>query len=244
MAGWSGGPFLMFGTAHLATLLSIIVLIFILIFTFHGANEKKRRMARYTLAALLVLSGLSWQLWGVLAGAWSIKEHLPFHLCSTLTYVSAVMLVKKNDLLYQICFYAGIGGALQAVLTPANIADYGFPHFRYFQFFLNHGLVLYAPIHMTATENFRPTIRGLWSFVIITNIYMVFVGAVNWAVDANYFYLARKPSYNTALDLMGPWPWYILGMEASGIVLCHLFYLPFAVMKHRQNRLKGRERDI
>ena len=33
-------------------------------------------------------------------------------------------------------FFAGIGGALQAMATP--VLDVGFPHFRYFHFFYTH----------------------------------------------------------------------------------------------------------
>jgi uncharacterized membrane protein YwaF len=42
-------------------------------------------------------------------------------------------------------------------------------------------------------------------------------------------YVSRKPEFATAIDYMGPWPWYILGLELLGLLSFVLIYLPFAV---------------
>jgi len=40
----------------------------------------------------------------------------------------------------------------------------------------------------------------------------------------------HKPPTASLLDLLPPWPWYILWMEAIGlVVMCLILYLPFAV---------------
>jgi hypothetical integral membrane protein (TIGR02206 family) len=33
---------------------------------------------------------------------------------------------------------------------------------------------------------------------------------VNWLTGANYGFLNRKPEINSVLDVLGPWPWYLL----------------------------------
>jgi len=57
----------------------------------------------------------------------------------------------------------------------------------------------------------------------------------------NFYYIhhlagrdVHKPPTASLLDLLPPWPWYILWMEAIGlVVMCLILYLPFAVKDWR-----------
>jgi len=66
---------------------------------------------------------------------------------------------------------------------------------------------------------------------------MLAVGIVNWAIGSNYLFIAHKPTTASLLDLLPPWPIYILVMEALGLTLCMLLYLPFAWLDYRKTRL-------
>jgi hypothetical integral membrane protein (TIGR02206 family) len=61
------------------------------------------------------------------------------------------------------------------------------------------------------------------------NLYLIGVAVVNAVLGSNYLYVARKPDSPTLLDLLGPWPWYILSMEAIGVTVFCLLYFPFAL---------------
>ena len=39
------------------------------------------------------------------------------------------------------------------------------------------------------------------------------------ATGGNYMFLRRKPVHGSLLDVMGPWPWYILAAAALGLVI-------------------------
>jgi uncharacterized membrane protein YwaF len=66
-----------------------------------------------------------------------------------------------------------------------------------------------------------------------TQLVALFVGLVNYAVGANYMYLAEKPAvYNPFI--IGNWPWYILGLEVA--VLLH-FYVIYILFRQRTPRL-------
>jgi hypothetical integral membrane protein (TIGR02206 family) len=61
------------------------------------------------------------------------------------------------------------------------------------------------------------------------NLYMLLITFVNRAIGSNYLFIAHKPETASLIDVLGPWPWYILIMEGIGILLCLLLYLPYAI---------------
>jgi len=229
---YTGAPFELFGSAHLIAL-ALVVLVNILIVT----NQKRftpqsRRAMRYGMATLLVVNEIAWHLWNYLTGQWTIQTMLPLHLCSVLVWVSAYMLVTGNYTIYEYAYFLGIAGATQALLTP-DAGIYGFPHFRFFQSIISHGTIATAAIYMTVVEGYRPYTRSLVHVMVGGNLYMIAVGAVNWLLGSNYLFIARKPDTASLIDLLGPWPWYILSLEAIAIVLCLLLYLPYALRDRR-----------
>src|SRR5512144_1767237 len=115
-------------------------------------------------------------------------------------------------------YFMGIAGAIQALATP-DLGMYGFPHFRFFQTFISHGLIVTSAIYMTVVEGFRPTWKSLLRVAVWMNIYMVVVFFINRAIGSNYLMINAKPNTPSLLDLMPPWPIYILYMEALGVVM-------------------------
>ena len=143
------------------------------------------------------------------------------------------MLVTKNYTIYELVYFVGLGGAMQAVLTPADAAAYNFPHFRIMQTFIAHGLLINIAIYMTVVEGFRPTLQSFKRIFIWTNIYMVVIFFVNLAIGSNYLYIAHKPSFPTLIDLLAPWPWYIIELEAIGFAIFFVLYIPFLAQDWR-----------
>ncbi len=92
---------------------------------------------------------------------------------------------------------------------------------------------------MTVVEGFRPTWKSLLRVALWINVYMAVVFGVNMLIGSNYLFVAHKPPTASLLDLLPPWPWYILWMEAIGLVMCLILYLPFAIKDWRAKaRLK------
>jgi hypothetical integral membrane protein (TIGR02206 family) len=229
---WSGAPFIFFGAAHIVALLVVVMLNVFLIWRYKNAPEKARRNVAYVMAGVLWANELSWHLWNAFTGQWTIQTMLPLHLCSVLVWTGALMLVTKNYSIYEFCYFLGIGGALQALLTP-DLGLYSFPHFRFFQTYISHGLIISAAIYMTVVEGFRPTWKSLLRVALWINVYMAVVFGINLLIGSNYLFVAHKPPTASLLDLLPAWPWYILWMEAIGLVMCLILYLPFAIKDWR-----------
>ena len=126
----------------------------------------------------------------------------------------------------------GIGAATQALLTP-DAGRYGFPHFRAFQTVISHGSIVMAAVYMTVVEGFRPYWRSFMRLIVWLNVYMATVFVINQLIGSNYLFIARKPETASLIDVLGPWPWYILSLEAIGLAICLLLYLPFAIKDWR-----------
>ncbi len=229
---YSGAPFELFGGAHLAALgiIGLICLSFFYFRTVWGEHEK--RIVRYGLAAFIVAAELSWHWWVLTYDQWTIQKMLPLHLCSVFIWLSVYMLITKSYGVFEMAYFLGIGGALQALLTP-DAGIYGFPHFRAFQTFSDHGGLFVAAVYMAVVEGYRPTLQSFKRFFLWTNVYMVIVFVINQWIGSNYLYVAHKPEFPSLLDVLAPWPWYIFQLEIIAFVIGALLYLPYAIRDWR-----------
>lgn len=235
---YTGLPFQFLGVAHLIALGTIFAINLSFIFFRGAASTEQRRYFRYVLAAILLINESAWHLWKVSTGQWTIQTMLPLHLCSVMVFLSAAMLITMRYRIYEFLYFLGIGAAIQALFTP-DLGIYGFPHFRFFQTFISHGSILTAAVFMTVVERYRPTWRSMLNVIIGANIYMLFVGVINWLIGSNYLYIAHKPETPSLIDLLGPWPWYILSMEMIGLATCLILYAPFAIKDWRAKQAQA-----
>ncbi len=232
---FAGAPFKLFGTAHLVFIILVNMLI---VSQRNKLGETTRRRLRYGIVGVLLVVETSWHVWNAVTGQWTIQTMLPLHLCSLMIWLSIYMLLVKSYPVYEFAYLLGIAGATQALLTP-DAGAYGFPHFRFFQAMLSHGALVTAAIYMAVVEGFRPLPRSLVRVFLISNAYMLGVGLVNWLIGSNYLFIARKPETASLLDVLPAWPWYILYIEALGMVMMLLLYAPFAVRDWRTKAAAG-----
>ncbi len=226
-ADYPGPPFVFLGPAHLGALAALLILNVGLL-QFRGRSETARRVVRWTLAIILWLAEISWHVWNLAVGRWNVQTMLPLNICSTLIWLTGFMLIFKSQTIYEFAYFLGIGGALQYLATP-DLGIYGFPHFRFFQTYVSHGLLLTCAVYMTAVEGFRPTWKSLLRVAVVTNLYLIVIYFVNVAIGSDYLMINAKPATPSLLDLLPPWPYYIPYMELIGIATFLLLYLPFVL---------------
>jgi hypothetical integral membrane protein (TIGR02206 family) len=232
---YTGGPFELYGTGHLIALILIALACLSLIFFRNIRGERGRGTVRYILATLLVVDELSVHIWSAYWGIWNIQTMLPLHLCGVFVWLSAYMMISRNYTVYELAYFLGMGGAIQALLTP-DASQYGFPHFRAFQTFIAHGLLVIIPLYMTTVEGYRPTLQSFKRVFIWANLYMIPVFFLNLGIGSNYLFIAHKPEFPTVLDLLAPWPWYIPQLEILGFAILFILYLPFLIKDRRVKR--------
>ncbi len=167
---------------------------------------------------------------------------MPLELCSVTLLLSILMLIFRSRWLYPVVLFAGIGGALQAVLTP-NLA-YAFPHYRFIHFFVAHSAIILAALYMTWIAGLRPTWKGVGKVMLFLNGLALMVWIVDRALGANYMFLTGKPSTPSILDVLGPYPVYILAEEAIALLFFSLLMLLFEVLPGGRLYVRLRKRAV
>lgn len=67
-----------------------------------------------------------------------------------------------------------------------------------------------------------------------TALYASIIMPLNYVLDSSYLYLRHKPEQATLIDLLGPWPWYILGLALVAVLVAVVLYLPFGALVKRR----------
>lgn len=226
---FNGQPFQIFSIYHLYGILSVILFsIFMVVILKKLDSEKANNFTRHFLAYVLIIQELSLSVWRMWHGHWEISTSLPLHLCGLGIIISAVMLWKKDEKLYDFLYFWGTAGATQALLQP-NLSIYNFPHYRFLQFFVSHGFFVAAVIFATFILNFRPRFKSIYKAFVITNIFAFFIGIFNFASGSNYMFIAHKPETASILDFMGPWPLYLIPLEFIALFMFTIVYVPFLI---------------
>jgi hypothetical integral membrane protein (TIGR02206 family) len=178
-----------------------------------------------SLAVLILAAYAVDHLAAALSGEWSLRRYLPLHLTDVVTIVSALALWSPRPLLFELTYFWGLTASLQATLTP-DLGD-GFPSVFYLTYFVTHGGVVVAAIFLAAGRRLVPRPGSVPRVFGITLALAVVAGVGDLITGGNYMFLRHKPGSASLLDLMGPWPLYILAGAALALVLFHLLDTPF-----------------
>ena len=232
-------PFVFFGQAHLAAIAVTVAVPVVLIAAARGAGSAAvtRWIAR-SLAGVLIASEIVYYCHGLATMELGdfLKDHLPLHICGVGLYLTAWVLVRPNQFAYELAYFWGLAGTLQAVITP-NLVD-GFPSYAFVQFFITHGGIVAGVLFATLAMNMRPKRRAVLRAFLLTNVLMLVLIPINLLLDANYMFICGAPK-GEAIFFFLDWPWYILFMEPVCLGLITILYLPFWRSNRRQGGVAG-----
>jgi hypothetical integral membrane protein (TIGR02206 family) len=221
--------FRLFGASHLGPIaLFVVANVLIVVFRARIRDTALDGVLRALVAGLLLANELGLSLWRIRHRQWSVRTSLPLHLCGVSVLLGAAMLLSRSFLLFELTYFWAMGGALQGLLTP-DVEGWDFPSFRWATTFISHGLIVTANLYMVFVLGMRPTFASYLKSMAAVNVYGVVMLLANRALGANYGFLCRKPDQPTLFDLLGPWPWYLLSLEAVAWALSFLFLVPFLV---------------
>lgn len=235
MKNWFYNPdvqFHMWDLTHLMTLGSIAFL-YTVIFKFRFRLMSYRRIIRLTAGWLLIGSRLSLDIWYITTDQWTVQSSLPLELCSIASLLAGIMLLMQSKFLFEVLYFIAIGGAAMAILTPDLY--FGFPQYRFLQFFIDHFLLILAPLLMIWLYDYKLSWPAIFKSFLFLNGLAAVVFAMNHFLSANYMFLMKKPSGASLLDLIGPYPYYLVSLELIALLLFFLLYIPVWFMQKQRS---------
>jgi len=189
------------GTSHLVVLVVFALGVVALLF----ARRAGRRLAttyywrvRATLATGVVTE---------FSDGGRVAGNLPLQLCDFAWVPVAWALLRPHPVALALTYYWGLTLSLQAMAQPT--LDEAFPDPNFFAFWGKHVLLVWGAVYATLTLRQGPDWRGYRIAVLATAAWVAGAMLSNTALDTNYGYFNGKPD-GTVLDLLGPWPWYVL----------------------------------
>jgi len=216
---------------HLIPLALLVVASAALCITARRAPGRWTGIAAALIAVAIVITELSWQPYVVGNHSWSAAYSLPVQLCDVGGFVAAAALLWRQAVLVEIAYFWGLGGTLQALLTP-DLGDH-FPSFPYLQFYATHDLVVLAALFLVIGLGLQPRADSVRRIFVITLAFAAVVGLIDLLTGGNYMYLRRVPAEGSLLTVMGPWPWYIAIGALLTLIVLAILDAPFRFSRRR-----------
>ena len=201
-----------YGPSHLVVLAVFVVGAALLVVIGRRLTESRARLLSRGLAVLLLAAFLVALAYKLVDPA--IDTSVPLQLCDLAELAAAYALWSQRHWAFVLTYYWGLVLSSQALITPdigtAKEGAPDFPHHLFVTFFTLHVLVVWAAIYLTWGRGMRPGWRDYRFAVIVTVAWAAFTLAFNAITGTNYGYLNRKPPTASLLDVLGPWPVYLM----------------------------------
>ncbi len=220
-------PFVPFGTAHWIALLVLVAGGFFVIGPLGvRASARVRRRTAIGLVVVLLIGEAGMHVYDAARGIWSLQTSLPLDMCTLGIFVTAHALLTSSRISFEIAFFWHLSGSVHGMITPD--IRVGFPEFPFFNTFIEHGVSLIGVLFVMATTSLRPSWASILRVFLFSLALLPLVALVNWAIDANYFFMREKPHGDNLTSILPGWPWYFLLLIPIALghyVVIYLVYL-------------------
>ena len=222
-------PFTIFGTSHIITLVIILCLAIFFPRAYRNKSvSQKENVAKILAISIIALELIKPFIWHSLDYPWI--RLIPIHMCSLSGFFIGIFLLTKKRIFFEVAFFWGIGGGINALITPDVTLT--FPDPVYLLFFIGHGLLIvnigYACIALSNRPTFDSVKNGI--FFTLTILPIIYIINLLLGPPANYWFLGTKPTEGQSImDFFPDPPLHIPLLIIIGAFLFLLIYAPYWV---------------
>jgi len=222
-------PFQPYGPPHLTVIFLTIALPFALAaLVWRAKSPRVERVIVAVLSTVLVLNYVAYLIFVRSHGIVTWQQMLPLQLCDWGMVVVIVAMWTGNQRWFEVAYFWGIGGTLQAVLTP-NLR-FGFPDWRFISFFTSHCGIIIGVVFLMLTRRYRPYPMSIVRVFLWSEFYFVVTLVSDELTGFNYGFLLHKPEAFSILSFLSDSrPLYLLEMHGVALLFFLGLYAPFAV---------------
>ncbi|MDA9736188.1 TIGR02206 family membrane protein [Gammaproteobacteria bacterium] len=229
-------PFEILGPSHLLTLLIIVSIAFL----FPKFINSKTDSSKIILAKILGFSAITLELIKPFIWHYAMDfpwaRLIPIHMCNLSTIFIGVFLLTDRRIFFEVSFFWGIGGGINALVTPD--VPLTFPDPQYILFFVGHGLLIVCIAYACIVLKNRPTLDSVKNGIYFSLAILPIVYIVNLTIGppANYWYLATKPVGESLLNYFPDPPLHIPLLIVLGTLVFYLIYSPYWIFDKIKQR--------
>ncbi|WP_454197229.1 YwaF family protein [Nocardia sp. Marseille-Q1738] len=201
----------------------------------HPTPESARRFGRVSGAAIIALY-LAIYLSTMVPP--TVGRSVPLRLTDLATMAAAYALWSHSRWAYALTYYWCLTLSTQALASPA-LHSPDFPHYEFLAFWAIHLVVVWAAIYLTWGIGMHPDWRSYRIAVTVTMVWTAVTFVFNAIADTNYGFVNGKPSTPSLLDVLGPWPWYLVTVAVLLLAVWALMTWPWTRHRRTVPRLTG-----
>jgi hypothetical integral membrane protein (TIGR02206 family) len=221
--------FVAYGPSHLVVLAVFVIGAALLVWIGRRQTEAQARFFGRAFAVLILAAFLVALVYKLIRP--HMDTSIPLQLCDVAELIAVYALWSQRHWAFVLTYYWCLVLSSQALITPdVGTPEEGapdFPHHLFLTFFTLHVLVVWAAIYLTWGRRMRPTWRDYRFAIIATLVWAVFTFTFNAITGTDYGYLNRKPPTASLLDVLGPWPVYLLVEIAIVLIVWALITWPW-----------------
>jgi hypothetical integral membrane protein (TIGR02206 family) len=226
-----------FGAQHLSALTVFALCMLATVWCIRNFDERQNLLFSRRISIFLVITVVIFSAIKIYFNRFNLLIDLPISLCNLFAVLAPLLFWRPNQRRLEVIYFLVMAGTLQAMLTPDLYV--GFPSNEFFKYWIVHGGLVVLVIHNIFAFQMYPRLKGILITFGWLNVYSLALYGLNLLMGANYLYLMHKPGNASVLDLLGPWPLYILVGELLAMVFFALFYLPFIFVNKTDPRAKA-----
>jgi len=218
-----------YGLPHLTVISLTIVLPFVLAaIVWRTKSSRVERVIIGVLSAVLVLNYVVYLIFIRSRGTAIWQHMLPMQMCDWGMVVVIVAMLTGNQRWFEVAYFWGIGGTLQAVLTP-NL-PFGFPDWRFISFFTSHCGIIIGVVFLMLVRRYRPYPMSIVRVFLWSEFYFLVTYITDKLTGFNYGFLLHKPEAFSILSFLSDsHPLYLLEMHGVALLFFLGLYVPFAI---------------
>jgi len=219
-----------FSFEHILSMILIFTIITLCLLKLKKAEVKHQNLIIKICAILVPFLEISHNIWLAIFSNASFTELLSLHLCGMQMYFIPLAVLTNILVFKDFVFATSILGGIFAIIFPSGVTgNYPLWHFQSLQTFLYHGLLVFVPISILITSNYRPTIKRFYKvlglFILIASIALF----VDLKFNENYLFLITSPDMPLLRNIQitcGTSAYLIFTFFAL-LIICISIHLPF-----------------
>jgi hypothetical integral membrane protein (TIGR02206 family) len=233
-----------YGPSHLVVLAVFAIGTALLVWSGRRQSEPQARVFGRAFAVVILVAFAVALVYKILRP--NLDVSIPLQLCDVAELIAAYALWSERHWAYVLTYYWCLVLSSQALITPdVGTPEEGapdFPHHLFITFFTLHVLVVWAAIYLTWGRGMRPSWRDYRFTIIVTLVWVAFTFTFNAITGTDYGYLNRKPPTASLLDVLGPWPVYLLVEITIVLIVWALITWPWE--RRRRHPKEGRQKPL